>query len=781
MGAGGHGCPLPFPADHTLPAMLLKPLRWMLRRWYLLLGLLLAMLLVAAFLFPHLLKRYIEENSEDWVNRKVHIGSIVLNPLTGEYSVNDFVCYEPSSDTVFIRFRKLGVHADVLSGYRNGDWRFRNAELREPYVRVVQSGDRFNFSDLLELGEEDEPEQPAQSSAGVVFTAVGIALTDGRIDYRSDALPEPVGLTDLRVTCTEISSGKAIMDFVVGMTISGGGRMDGGFTIDTEAGRYAVRAQLKDFAMEQLRPYLAEFMDCSSLQGLLDLNLSVNDSYIDTTSLALSSALALRDLELTDPGGNRLLRIERLGIALDTLIAAQQRFDIGEVAMKGLDLHFVLLNDWQDNWTRLLKLPVDSAGQLNAESVSESNVFVLLADYISYLGKEFIASEYAAHRVRLEDCGIRFEDYAPTSPFRFALSDIALAADRITTEQDTGRIILSATLNESGKLSGSAAFSSADPRNMRIDLEVAGLRLANLDPYVRWYAAHPMEDGLLAYRTTTVVRGGALDSRNALRIDRLRFGRKVEVHDSDIYVLPLRLAAALLKDVRGVVELDVPVRGDLNDPQLRIWPIVWQVLRNLVVKAVTAPGRLLARAVSGTQGEDLDELRLDPLQVAPEEQQARALQTLVKALTAKPELRVDLVPLVDDRAEIQELALFAAKRKHLFGGQMLSGADSVRILALPDDDSLFVRFVALAAPTLEGRPLLERCIALVGMEALAKEQAEIEYARRENIMQFLLAQGADPARTAYRNGTDDELNGRIGRPGYRFVFEAAEAATPSPP
>jgi len=70
-----------------------------------------AVLFVAAFLFPFLLKRYIENNSEAWIGRKITIGRIVLNPLTGVYAVTDLICSEPQSQRVFVRFDKLGSRA----------------------------------------------------------------------------------------------------------------------------------------------------------------------------------------------------------------------------------------------------------------------------------------------------------------------------------------------------------------------------------------------------------------------------------------------------------------------------------------------------------------------------------------------------------------------------------------------------------------------------------------------------------------------------------------------
>lgn len=59
-----------------------------------------------------------------------HLGSIILNPFTGTYAVNEQVCYEPRSEHFFVSFRKLGVKGNELEGLRNGHWRFHEAELR---------------------------------------------------------------------------------------------------------------------------------------------------------------------------------------------------------------------------------------------------------------------------------------------------------------------------------------------------------------------------------------------------------------------------------------------------------------------------------------------------------------------------------------------------------------------------------------------------------------------------------------------------------------------------
>jgi hypothetical protein len=746
-------------------------------RWLVIGGITLIIILVGvAFLFPYLLKRYIERNSVEWIDRQVRIGSIVLNPFTGTYAVHDLVCHEPRDSTLFVSFGKLGVKGDVVRGLRTGHWRFRDAELRDPYFHIVQQGDRFNFSDLMELGDHTPDTAPDTSAADVPFEVEGIALTGGRIDYISDLLRAPVQVVGLEAHCTRITSAEARMDFDLGLDLVSGGRLDAGFMIDPSVSAYGVNAELKGFQLPQLLPYLQDFFDCASLTGTVDLRLNVLDNYADTTSLQLSAGLDLNQLALTDPAGQPLFALEHARATLDTMVASTGQIEVGRVLVDGADVHFILLADGTDNWSRHLKLDSTAMGEEGAQlQASESNVFVMLAEYVSYLGQQMIASEYTADSLALVRSAVYFEDHTPARPFRYAITDIHVASQRVTSEQQEGIITARATLNGTGRMSADAVFDPGDLRNVAVDLDIDGLELAHLDPYVRWYAAHPMEDGVLRFHTTTSIFEGQLDSQNHLRVDKLKVGRKVDEHDPEIPVLPLRLAVGLLKDVNGVVQLDIPVQGDLNDPQFKVWPIVWQVFKNLIVKAATAPARLLASAFAGADETDLERVRFDHLQFAPGKGQAKTLRQLAGVLKAKPELVVDLVPIVDDRSEMQEVAVFRAKQVFLFGDKhTLTAADSVQIAALGTRDSLFTVFLEERTSTMAGRSLHERAVSLVGAEACTTIAHDLEAARREHVMQFLLGEGVAAERVRFRPGTAEELAGQKGVPGYRFIYDVPD-------
>lgn len=742
-----------------------------------LLAIMLLGLVVAAFFAPYLLKRYIEKNSEAWIDRKITIGSIVLNPFTGTYAVHDLVCYEPRSGQVFVSFEKLGVKGDLIDGFRNAHWRFRDAELRGPYVHIVQRGDRFNFSDLLELGNEEETAAETDStSSNVLFSVEGIALSNGRMDYLSDLLHEPLHVIDLEASCTRITSEEARMDFLVGLGLGNGTRLDGSFMIDTDLARYAVDAHLRDFDLAMSLPYLQDFFQAGSLAGLLDLDFAIQQSYADSSDMALSASMDLRGLALKDPRQEPLLAVHHLRAKLDTLEG--ERFALSLVDIDGLDTRFALLADGTDNWTRLLKLVADSTAEEQGAMVldaSESNYFVLLADYISYLGTAFTASDYTADSLVLRNGRVLYEDHGIPRSFRYELSEIDVRTQRFDAASAVAPVAVKARLNEVGSMEVRADFDPKDFRNVDLLVRFDSIMLPHLDAYTRWYAAHPTLDGVLDYMSSTTISNGSIESRNIIHVDRLKFGKKVDEHDPETFVLPLRLAAGLLKDAKGVVELDIPIQGDLKDPSFKVWPIIWQILKNLVVKAASAPANLLARAFEGADEKELEQVRFQELQGGLEKAQRRTLDQLGKALLAKPELRVELLPVVDSLAEVGELALFMAKQRYLFPAQAaLQKADSLRVKELATRDSSFVRWMDEQLPGTAEKPMSARSVALVGQAEVVRQWQRMEGTRREQVLEALLGAGIEPARVHVRSGTEAEVAAYRGAPGYRFVFEPVD-------
>ncbi|HNK85256.1 MAG TPA: DUF748 domain-containing protein, partial [Flavobacteriales bacterium] len=517
-------------------------------------GVLVAMLLlVVAFLLPWLLKRYIEEHSEEWIHRKVRIERIILNPFTFTYAVSGVTVHEPGSDQVFVSWDNIRVKADLWKAFRRNDWHFHHVRIVRPYVRIAQHKDRFNFSDLLELGGS-EPKDSA-TSAPVRFSLEDIRLADGRVVYAADLLKEPAGITDLDAACTRITGESTRMDFDLSFALAQGGALKGGFMIDTEHAVYAIDAGLTGFALPQLLPYLQDLMHTNALTGLVDLDLHLRDSWVASDGLAVRADLGLRDLGVTDANGEPLVGIRSARVKLDTLDARSDRFDLTSVAVDGFSTRFQLWPDGSDTWSRALKLDTMAAGGDTTAvlTASSDNIFVMLADWIRTLGRDLVANEYNADSLAITNAELVFEDHTPERPFRYVLNDMVVRSSRMNSGGDSLRLGASATLNGRGQLSSSFAFDPQNLKNVDAMLQVSDLALADLDAYGRWYAAHPLEEGTLDYMGRTRIADGRLNSANHLRARGMQVGKKVDAHDPGIVVLPLRLGVGLLKDVRDFI------------------------------------------------------------------------------------------------------------------------------------------------------------------------------------------------------------------------------------
>ena len=121
--------------------------------------------------------------------------------------------------------------------------------------------------------------------------------------------------------------------------------------------------------------------------------------------------------------------------------------------------------------------------------------------------------------------------------------------------------------------------------------------------------------------------------------------------------LPLRLALALLKDSKGVIDLGLEVKGNVNEPSFSVGGLVFKAFKNLIVKAVSAPFNLLAGLVGGGK----DHGALDAIAFVPGSEQLDApekakLDQLVKALAERPQLRLEVTGNTLPEADTQALA-----------------------------------------------------------------------------------------------------------------------------
>jgi len=171
-----------------------------------------------------------------------------------------------------------------------------------------------------------------------------------------------------------------------------------------------------------------------------------------------------------------------------------------------------------------------------------------------------------------------------------------------------------------------------------LSMSFRNMDLSIFNPYSGKFAGYNITKGKLSTLMHYKVDGRKLDAQHHITVEQLEFGDKTA--SKDAVSLPIKLAVALLKDRNGVIDLDIPVTGTLDDPSFRLAPIIWKVFVNILEKAVTAPFALLGALFGG--GPDLQFIDFRPGLADLDSVASDKVRAVVKALNERPQLKIEV-------------------------------------------------------------------------------------------------------------------------------------------
>lgn len=283
-----------------------------------------------------------------------------------------------------------------------------------------------------------------------------------------------------------------------------------------------------------------------------------------------------------------------------------------------------------------------------------------------YFTDHFVKPNYSTDLTELNGRLSAFSSVRPAGAESYDMADLQLS----------GKAEGTAAVEVSGKINPLAKPLALDIRARMRDLE-----LPPLSPYSIKYAGHGIERGKLSMDVAYKIDpNGQLTASNKLVLNQLAFGDEVKGAPAS---LPVRLAVALLADRNGVIDVDLPISGSLNDPQFSLGGVILKVIGNLIMKAVTAPFSLLANAFGGS-----DEQGGVPFEAGSAELGTAARENLDKIATSlidRPAIKMTVVGWADPEAEkeaikrqrLNEMVLAQKRRKASRDGEDAAGVTVV--------------------------------------------------------------------------------------------------------
>lgn len=388
-----------------------------------------------------------------------------------------------------------------------------------------------------------------------------------------------------------------------------------------------LQVTANDIDLRIAQAYISPFIQLELRSGMLGSDLAVNLKSTEPLAFNINGKAQVEQLHTLDTQKKRdFLKWQKL--TLEGLNYEHgDSLNIAKVNLEQPYARFMINNDRTTNIDDLLiPQPADKkpVAKTSASARKEKPLGIRIGE------------------VNINDGSANFADFSLTPNFATAVQQLNGRIGTLDNRQSNP-----ATVNVNGKVDRYAPVTikgSLNPFDPMSALDIATsfkrVELTTLTPYSGKFAGYRIRKGRLNLDLHYKITKGQLKAENKVVVEQLELGEKVD--SPDAVDLPLKLAVALLKDMDGKISIELPVSGDLNNPQFSVMPIVWQTLRNLVVRAAASPFKFIGGLVSGGGSEDLSSIRFAPGATELSAETQKALDTLATALKERPTLRLEI-------------------------------------------------------------------------------------------------------------------------------------------
>ena len=514
--------------------------------------------------------------------------------------------------------------------------------LEDGSINLVSSQQGKVVREYKEMKASDRPIRFLAKT--VVVSDMKAAVSD--VSVQSDG--PLIGLEDISAVLNNVD-GKSPMTFDAGFKVREGGQLNAKGTINPSLPSVQSEIKLTGFSMIPFQPYLDQAVLLELKSGEFSTQGTLKYGFEETgAKAAFNGGFKVENLRMLEPRGTetflgwKSLRTDQLKVQLEP-----NRLEIGELKLAQLIGKFIIYEDSTINLTKVIK--TDSKSKKASGSVerkdSSAEPFPVLV-----------------RRLTMTDGMVEFADLSLTPQFGTRMHELKGVVAGISTKKDArAQVKLDARVNEYGTAKIEGELNTSNPKAFtNIGMVFQNVEMTRLTPYSGRFAGREINSGKLSADLNYNIQNSQLQGQNKIVVERLTLGEKVK--SSDAPNLPLDLAIALLEDSNGVIDVGLPVKGDLDSPEFSYGGLVWKALTNLISKVVTSPFRALGALLPGGGDETLNMVTFDPGKSSVPPPEKEKLMTLANALQKRPKLKLMVQGHYNPKTDLAELRSLSLRR-----------------------------------------------------------------------------------------------------------------------
>jgi uncharacterized protein involved in outer membrane biogenesis len=607
--------------------------------------------------------------AEDKLNATVNNGSL---------SVKGLVLRKPDAKEPTLSLDELavsGANVDI----KGQDVTVDEVRLTGPDAMLVR--EKSGELDLVRLfAAQDKRDAPAPAEGQAeeapepwTGTVKGVRLSGGKISLRDMTFGHPVtvGVSDLSVSLDDVTTREgASIPYAVSAKWGGKGSVEtkGKAVLSTPSAEGTLT--LRGLPLSPLDKLLAEFTELLFASGDANANLEYSFKGGDKTELDVTGKAALTDVQLKDTqGGGEFAGLRALTLSGLRLTGEPYHLDVGVVHLQEPRLVVDIDGKGHSNVRRAFRMPQpepeSEATDDKAIKEKEKQDDIKLEKESKAEAEDPDATPFISiGKVTMDEGELRIHDASVAPPYSTTLSEMKLVLTGIAqTREARPKMDFRAKIGPTPMTVTGILNPVISPIYSDLALSVNGMEMVPLSPYTIKSLAYPIEKGRLYADVKFKTEQWELEADNKFFIEQLVLGPKDKRPGAPN--VPVQFGLSLLQDDNGNLELDLPIRGRLDDPDFRIGGLVMRAVVSLFFKALASPFSLIGSIFGGGDNANMDFVSFDPGRHVLDKAAEAKLDTVTKALKAREKLKLEVDGVVDPQVDSAGLVrhIFETKLK----------------------------------------------------------------------------------------------------------------------
>ncbi|MBE8585454.1 DUF748 domain-containing protein [Campylobacter concisus] len=385
----------------------------------------------------------------------------------------------------------------------------------------------------------------------------------------------------------------------------------------------SAKIKLNDTNLPKYFAYAKPFLEASLASGQMSADAQLHYA----KDIKADAKVSIKDIRLNGKKTEKLIAFKSLD--LEKISFAKNDLAISGVSLNSPFIKAHLSKERKFNLSQIVK---EDKNKAKTEAKPESKKAV---------SKKDDELKFSVKNFSLKNGEVDFSDASLFMPFATTISKLNgkltdIDKKRPSSGEFQGVVGKNGFAQITAKL-----FPFELKQNTDIKLDFKDIDLTDITPYSGQFVGYKIKKGKLNLNLNYSVADSKLNGSNFINFDSLTLGEKVD--SKDAVNLPLSLAISILSDQNNQINIDLPVEGNLDDPDFKYGGVIWAAVKKLFADITLAPFRFLGNAL-GLGSKDLSSI--DFLAGSSEliSSEAPKIADFIKLTGSKPKIKLSITP-----------------------------------------------------------------------------------------------------------------------------------------